>query len=203
MHTLSEGKPDPDYSTSDDFTVTLYLSAEIEDKAFALFIMTVQDSLSDENKLSVFEIVILNKIRKGNDKNGFDKAIVGKLKERVLIESIGKTKGQAYILCKDYYEFADKKVEYSKLTDWDANQAFSIIQMYLEKHHKAKMGDFVKLFEGHITRRKIKYFIEKMLESKLLNSTGIGSGTHYFLSNDYRERRVIIDKAMKIGFEEL
>ncbi len=203
LHTLSEGKPDPDYSKSDDFTVTLSLSAEIEDKAFALFIKTVQDSLSDENKLSVFEIVILNKIRKGNDKNGLDKAIVEKLKERFLIESIGKTKGQAYILCKDYYEFADKKVEYSKLTDWDANQAFSIIQMYLEKHHKAKMGDFVKLFEGHITRRKIKYFIEKMLESKLLNSTGIGSGTHYFLSDDYRERRVIIDKAMKIGFEEL
>ena len=91
LHTLSEGKPDPDYSKSDDFTVTLSLSAEIEDKAFALFIKTVQDSLSDENKLSVFEIVILNKIRKGNDKNGLDKAIVEKLKERFLIESIGKT----------------------------------------------------------------------------------------------------------------
>lgn len=203
LNTLSEGKPDPDYSKSDAFTVTLSLSAEIEDKAFALFIKTVQDSLSDENKLSVFEIVTLNKIRKGVDKSELDKSIVEKLKERVLIESIGKTKGQTYILSKDYYEFADKKVEYSKLTDWDANQAFSIIQMYLEKHHKAKMGDFVKLFEGHITRRKIKYFIEKMDEAKLLNSTGTGSGTYYFLSDDYRERRIIIDKAMKIGFEEL
>lgn len=203
LHTLSEGKPDPDYSKSDAFTVTLSLSAEIEDKAFALFIKTVQDSLSDEHKLSVFEIVTLNKIRKGTDKTELDRSIVEKLKERVLIESIGKTKGQTYILCKDYYEFADKNVEYSKLTDWDANQAFSIVQMYLVKQHKAKMGDFVKLFEGHITRRKIKYFIEKMLDSKLLNTTGTGSGTHYFLSDDYRERKVIIDKAMKIGIEEL
>jgi ATP-dependent DNA helicase RecG len=203
LNTLSEGKPDPDYSKSDAFTVTLILSAEIEDKAFALFVKSVQDSLTDENKLSVFEIVTLNKIRKGVDKIELDKSIVEKLKERALIETIGKTKGQFYILCKDYYEFADKKVEYSKLTDWDANQAFSLVHMYLEKHHKAKMGDFVKLFEGHITRRKIKYFIEKMCEAKLLNTTGTGSGTHYLLSDNYRERREIIDKAMKIGFEEL
>ena len=203
LNTLSEGKPDPDYSKSDAFTVTLSLSAEIEDKAFALFIKTVQDSLLDENKLSVFEILTLNKIRKGFDKSELDKSIVEKLKQRVLIETIGKTKGQTYILCKDYYEFADKKVEYSKLTDWDENQAFSIVQMYLQKHNKAKMADFVKLFEGHITRRKIKYFIVKMVEAKLLNSSGIGSGTYYSLSDDYRERRVIIDKAMKIGFEEL
>ena len=49
----------------------------------------------------------------------------------------------------------------------------------------------------------LKYFIVKMVEAKLLNSSGIGSGTYYSLSDDYRERRVIIDKAMKIGFEEL
>ncbi len=203
LYTLSEGKPDPDYSKSDAFTVTLSLSAEIEDKAFALFIKSVQESLSDENKLSVFEIVTLNKIRKGADKSELDKVMVEKLKERVLIESIGKTKGQTYILCKDYYEFADKKVEYSKLTDWDINQAFNMIQMYLSKHQKAKMGDFVKLFEGHITRRKIKYFIEKMLEAELLNTSGSGSGTFYSLSENHKEKMEIIGKAMQIGIEEL
>ena len=135
LNTLSEGKPDPDYSKSDAFTVTLSLSAEIEDKAFALFIKSVQDSLSDDNKLTVFEILTLNKIRKGADRNELDKAVVEKLKQRLLIESVGKTKGQFYILCKDYYEFADNKVEYSKFTDWDVNQAFSMVQMYLEKQH--------------------------------------------------------------------
>ena len=59
------------------------------------------------------------------------------------------------------------------------------------------------VFEGHVTRRKIKYFIEKMCEAQLLNSIGSGSATHYVLSDDYREKRVIIDKALKIGFEEL
>lgn len=203
LHTLSEGKPDPDYSKSDAFTVSLSLSAEIEDKAFALFVRSIQESFPDEYKLSVFEIITLNNIRKGIDKNKLDKSIVEKLKERNLIEPIGKTKGQIYILSKDYYEFADKKGEYSKLTDWDINQAFSMIQMYLTKHQKAKMGDFVILFEGHITRSQIKYFLKKMLDSELLITSGTGSGTHYSLSQNYKEKMAIIGKAMQIGFDEL
>ena len=202
INTLSEGKPDPDYSQSDDFSVNLTLSAEIEDKAFALFIRSVQDSLPDDNKLSVFDIVTLNEIRKGN-KRSFDKNIIDKLKDKKLIEPIGKTKGTTYILSKDYYEFADKKVEYSKLTDWDINQAFTMIQMYLTKHHKAKMGDFVNLFEGHITRRKIKYFVEKMLDADLLKTIGSGSGTRYILSDNHKERMQLINEAVQIGFEEL
>jgi len=202
INTLSEGKPDPDYSQSDNFSVNLTLSAEIEDKAFALFIRSVQDSLPDDNKLSVFDIVTLNEIRKGN-KRSFDKNIIDKLKDKKLIEPIGKTKGTTYILCKDYYEFADKKVEYSKLTDWDINQAFTMIQIYLTKHHKAKMGDFVNLFEGHITRRKIKYFVEKMLDADLLKTIGSGSGTRYILSDNHKERIQLINEAVQIGFEEL
>lgn len=202
INTLSEGKPDPDYSKSDEFSVNLTLSAEIEDKAFALFIRSVQDSLPDDNKLSVFDIVTLNEIRKGN-KRSFEKSIIEKLKDKKLIEPIGKTKGTTYILCKDYYEFADKKVEYSKLTDWDINQAFTMIQMYLTKHQKAKMGDFVNLFEGHITRRKIKYFVEKMLDADLLKNIGSGSGTRYILSDNHKERMQLINEAVQIGFEEL
>ena len=202
INTLSEGKPDPDYSRSDNFSVNLTLSAEIEDKAFALFIRSVQDSLPDDNKFSVFDIVTLNEIRKGN-KRSFDKNIIDKLKDKKLIEPIGKTKGTTYILSKDYYEFADKKVEYSKLTDWDINQAFTMMQMYLTKHHKAKMGDFVNLFEGHITRRKIKYFVEKMLDADLLKTTGSGSGTRYILSDNHKERMQLINEAVQIGFEEL
>ena len=35
LNTLSEGKPEPDYSGSDDFNVTAILSANVKDKAFA------------------------------------------------------------------------------------------------------------------------------------------------------------------------
>ena len=53
-NTLSEGKAAPDYSHSDAFKVELVLSSIMYDKAFALFIESIQQNLTEENKLSVF-----------------------------------------------------------------------------------------------------------------------------------------------------
>jgi ATP-dependent DNA helicase RecG len=58
-------KPEPDYSASDDFQVELSLSAVVEDKSFYLFIRYIQQERAerDEDRLSVQEVLILNKIR--------------------------------------------------------------------------------------------------------------------------------------------
>ena len=62
-NTLIEGKAEPDYSKSDYFQVNLKLSAVIEDRAFALFIVAVQEGLPETEKLSVLEVVTLNMIK--------------------------------------------------------------------------------------------------------------------------------------------
>ena len=42
FHTLAEGKPEPDYSRTDDFSVTAILSSYVKETGFALFIQAVQ-----------------------------------------------------------------------------------------------------------------------------------------------------------------
>lgn len=49
LNTLSEGKPEPDYTESDDFNVTAILSATVKDKAFALYVQGIQQSLPERN----------------------------------------------------------------------------------------------------------------------------------------------------------
>lgn len=63
------------------FKVELRLSATIKDKAFALFLESVQQSLTEEQKLSVFEIIALDKIRQGNDYKELDRKIIEKLEK--------------------------------------------------------------------------------------------------------------------------
>lgn len=110
-NTLSEGKDAPDYSKSDKFKVELTLSSVIKDKAFALFIDAAQQTLSEDEKLSVFDIITLEAIRDGANKRDLDDKIIEKLLEKQIIEKRGKTSGIYFILSKRYYEFADKKVE--------------------------------------------------------------------------------------------
>lgn len=203
LNTLSEGKTAPDYSNSDSFYVSLVLSAQIEDIAFAQYIRNIQELLDEEHKLTAFDVITLNNIRNGLDRKSLDKDLVSKLLTKGYIESRGKTNGVYYILNKEYFELAGNMVEYSKISDWDINQASSMVTMYLNKYNKGKMGDFARLFEGHLTRRQTKAYIEKMVEVGLLTPNGVGSGTYYTLSGKYKDSMEIFNKIIKLGVEAI
>jgi len=203
LNTLSEGKPMPDYSKSDNFLVFLSLSSQIEDMAFAQFIRNAQDVLSEQNRLSVFDIITLNEIKLGCAKKELDKQVVTKLRNFKLIESRGKTNAMQYILSKEYFELAGNVVEYSKKSDWDESQAFSMVSMFLKKHSKAKMGEFANLFEGHLSRKQTRNFIRKMVEDSLLSAYGEGNGRYYTLSNKYEKGEELFNHILKALMEEM
>lgn len=202
-NTLMEGKTIPDYSKSDCFNVYLSISSVIEDQAFALFIESVQSSLPENRKLSVFEIVTLEQIKRGINRKKLDIQSVKSLLQRKLIEKKGHTNGIYYLLSKEYYVFTDQKAEYIKLTDWDEDQAFNVVRPYLEKYGKIKMGEIVCLFEGRLTRKQTRKVVDKLVERKWLNVEGKGSGTYYILSPAYEENVKILQKAMNIGLNEM
>ncbi len=200
--TLKEGKSEPDYTKSDDFAVELILSAVIEDKAFALFIESIQSELSDGDKLSVQEIIHLNEFRRGNRNYKVDKTTVNKLLDRDLIQQKGKTSGTYYELSKLYYEFADEKGKYSK-TNIDQNQAFLMILQHLKDFEKARMKDFVDLFHGRLTRKQIRTVVDKLVETRELNKEGTGKGTFYTVGDNYLKGMQIIGRALEIGMKKL
>ncbi len=200
--TLKEGKSEPDYSKSDDFQVELHLSAIIEDKAFALFIESVQSELNDDEKLSVQEIIHLNNIRKDTRSFIPDKKVIKQLLSRELIEQRGKTKGTYYVLSKAYYEFSDEKGKYSK-TSWDKDQAFMVILQHLKKFEKAKMQDFVDLFQGRLSRKQVRSIVNKLVENKELKKSGTGKGTYYDIGENYIKSMEVISKALELGFQQM
>ncbi len=75
--------------------------------------------------------------------------------------------------------------------------------MYLNKHTKAKMGEFEKLFEGHLTRRQTKSYVEKMVDAKFLTPNGVGSGTYYTLSDNHKENMEFFSEIIKLGVEAI
>ncbi len=201
-NTLSEGKDEPDYSHSDPFRVELHISAVIKDKAFAMFLDSEQRDLSEEERLSVFEVMALNYIREG--KSGFvEKEILKSLLDRKLIEKRGKTKGTYYILAKSYYELCGKEGEYSKKDDWSASQALPIVMAHFNSFRTAKMKDFVSLLDSHMSRRQVRTTIEQYVTQGYLTKEGIGSGTIYSVSEKYIKSSELMNKALDIGIEEL
>ncbi len=200
--TLKEGKKEPSYVNSDDFQVELNLSAIIEDKAFTVFIESVQSELKNNEKLSVHEVIHLNHIRKEKNDFPLDKKVLQKLHSRGLIEKRGRTSGTYYVLSREFYEFSDEKGKYSK-TDWDQNQAFIVILRHLNKFEEAKMMDFVDLFQGRMTRKQVRNVVDKLVENKDLTKKGRGKGTYYVVGENFKKTMEMINQALEIGFKQM
>ncbi len=200
--TISEGKEKPDYSHSDAFRVELRISSSIQDKAFALFLESEQRDLKEEDKLSVDEVITLANISKGNLQD-FPKEIIEKLLRRGLIEKRGKTRAIHYIMAKSYFEFKDDNATYSLYSEWGEQEALPVILQYFSSFQTAKMKDFAKILEPHMTRRQVRSLIERLYSKGILDKDGKGPGTKYFISQDFINGSSIVVQALGIGLEEL
>lgn len=200
---ISEAKPEPDYTKSDDFQVELRLSGIVEDKAFALFIRQIQTNRKDDEKLSVQEIISLNRIRKGENKNDLNATILKKMEKEGLIERVGKTNSQKIILSKEYFVFTGKQGEYTAEKPVDAYHIGMMVMNHINEFGKGKMGEFETLLSKFMTRAQIKYTVTKLVEQGMLDKKGEGRGTEYFAGEKMKEGQKIFQRAVELGFEEM
>lgn len=201
--TISEAKPSPNYTFSDNYQVELRLSGVVEDKAFAMFIRRIQQDRKDGEKLSVHEVIALNEIRKGHDKKSFDPALLKKLENEGLLERTGKTNSQKIILSKLYFEFTDNRAAYSEGKPIDGYQVGIVVMNHIQEFGKGKMKDFEYLLRNFMTRGQVKYVISKMVTDGLLDKKGEGKGTEYFAGAKMSEGLQVFQRAMELGFKEM
>ena len=57
------------------------------------------------------------------------------------------------------------------------------------------MGEFVNLFDGHLSRKQVRTFIQQLVDNQILISEGKGYGTSYSLGNDYKKKDELMNKA--------
>lgn len=202
LYTLSEGKPEPDYSLTDDFNVIASLSSMVNDFSFALFIQGIQDNLDDNQKLTVFDVMALCEVRDGA-KRPSNKEIAMKLEKLGFLEKHGRTNSQYYILPRRYYELSGDLGTYSLKTDWDINQVWAILCPFLQKYGKAKRSEINKLLGQHISDKQFRNFIQELKAKGLVRTEGEKGQTTYFLGQNYEAGNNLLNKALQIGLTEI
>lgn len=200
--TLSEGKPEPDYTKSDDFTVIAILLSIVKDKAFAMYVQSIQDSLPEDKKLTVFDVMALCEIRDGQKKPS-DKAITHKLEQMGYIEKHGKTNAIYYILPRRYYELSGDMAAYSLATDWDINQVWAVILPFFQKYGKAKRADLEKVIGSHLSTKQLRRYLDTLRKEGLLKTEGLRNSMVYLLGDAYQSNSRVINKALAIGLQKL
>ena len=177
LYSLMESKPVPDYSGTSMLQVELKISAEIQDSSFLIFANEEQNQRDENNKLGVFDLITMDKIRRGVS-SGLNADVVQKLLAQNIIKRSGKTTSEIYTLGDKYFEIAqtaDEIAGYRPIY-------ISMIAEEYKKKDKLTMSGFTQIFEGKLQRRQVKYMIEKLVKDKVLIPEGTGKGTKYKLN---------------------
>jgi len=179
--TLSEGKTEPDYKSSDMFQVSLVLKTEIINKAFHVFVSQYQNS-DREPKLGVEQIITLYKINNGL-LQGLNPEIVEQLDRIGLIVKLsGHT--HKYTLSKEYQELAKEELTIGNYIVKEVESLLLAIQGRV-----VKINDLKDLLKDTLSRNQIKYLVGKLVDEEILKSEGQLRGTRYSLTKDFENLR--------------
>lgn len=179
LYSLLESKPIPDYSGTSMLQVELKISADIQDPSFLIFVNEEQTHRDDNNKLGVFDLITIDKIRTGIS-SGLEENVVQKLLDQNVIKRSGKTTSEIYTLGDKYFEIAQTEDE---IAGYRPIYISMIADVY-KKKDKLSMSDFVAVFADRLTRDQVRYMIEKLVKDKILSPEGTGKGTKYGLNVD-------------------
>lgn len=180
--TLSEGKAEPDYESSDMFQVSLILKTEILNKAFHVFVSQYQNS-ENEPKLGVEQIITLHKILNGL-LQGLNPEIVEQLERMGLIEKLtGHT--NKYTLSKEYQKLLSEGLKIAKR--YLINEVEKILISL--QGNELKVGDIEILLSEYMTRNQIKYLLDKLVEDKIVKVDGKFRAARYSISTKYENLR--------------
>lgn len=177
---LAQGKPEPDYTGSDLFQVSLNLNSHIMDKEFYLFIKNASNELAQDQQLSVHDIIALAKIRDGYS-TGIGLAVIQRLELNKLINRIGSGNSQRYILGTVYQNLVNRPLKIGK---YATNEVTTVINL-LAKKGMTRMGGIVKEFNGALNRDQVKFLIEKLVEDEVVEKIGKRNTTNYIINTRF------------------
>lgn len=180
--TLSEGKPEPDYTASDAFQVTLALSTRIVDRAFHIFIKSYQES-GKEPKLGVEQIITLCKVREGVQHNLKQPVVEQLMAMGMLVRPHHSAK--RYQLPESYHVMVHDGLRIGKR--YMTNEISPVVLAL--QSGLMKIGDLAAITGEMFTRSQLRTILQRLIEDGVGITMGRLKGTRYALSPPFANLR--------------
>ena len=151
---LRYGRPAPDYSLSNAYTVSLILSNASADLDFLKMVVEQEDKLGT---MPIDSLIILSRLREERRLTTTDlapsvqkpeanvRATLEKLVETGFLEPHGTGRGRSYILSARMYQNAGQRAEYIRQAGFDSIQQEQMVLNYIDKHGRIKRAEVIEL----------------------------------------------------------
>ncbi|CAN5142865.1 hypothetical protein BH09BAC1_BH09BAC1_07350 [soil metagenome] len=173
---LSEGKPEPDYSDSDMYHVILKLDGHVTDKAFNVFLNKYQ---KEHGKLSAEQIITLCQVKEGLYAKAKPR-LVAELEAKGLVRKLGGHTNR-YTLPDTYSQMVKDHQQIGKRYSTPELKKLLIVLQGTELSISEIENELVDTFN----RNQIKFLLGKLKEDDVVSTSGKLKGTKYLLGAKY------------------
>lgn len=184
---LRYGRPAPDYSMSDIYSVVLLMSHADADTAFLEMILAYEartgvpmpiDSLIILSRLCQERRLTTTDLATSTQKpEPSTRATLEKLVEAGMIEAQGTGRGRSYMLSARVYKKTDQKAAYVRQIGFDPIQQEQMVIKFIETHGSIKRADVVDLCK--IGPFQATRLLNRLVKEEKIERRGKGKGTFY------------------------
>jgi ATP-dependent DNA helicase RecG len=169
---VKEGKPLPDYSTSDDYQVNLRLYGMIPDETFYLFTHEIMRNAEMYDQLNAFDWITLHHVLNGKADAGYEESL-----EK--LEKLGLVNKDSYFRYVLSSAYVAKKPNVKNMTQRVDAETLAKVYYVIKRKGEAPMSDFVEAFDGMLTQKQVRTLIESLCNNSLLAKHGNARATRY------------------------
>lgn len=183
---LRYGRPAPDYSLSNQYTVSLQMFSSKPDFDFVRMVVEQGDKIGG---LSIDALIVLSRLRDEKRLAITDLApsvqkselsvrgLLEKLVEDGLVEPHGSTRGRTYTLSAALYRRVGKKAEYVRQAGFASIQQEQMVMSFIDKHGSIKRTEVIDLCL--IGPYQATRLLKKLAQQAHIKPEGQGRGTRY------------------------
>lgn len=184
---LLYGRLLPDYSSSTQSSVKLFIPKEPTDKAFICMVSEEQQRLG--RSLPIHLLLALDAVKQLHRASIQDVAerihadesrvrvVLETLVESGLVERLGNGRGRSYIISSRYSKKTNSAVEYVRNRDIDALRHQELVMQLAKAKGEVTRADVVKLL--HVTPSQAYRILQKLKDAGQLSLNGKGAGAKY------------------------
>ncbi|MDD2302774.1 MAG: ATP-binding protein [Eubacteriales bacterium] len=166
---LRYGRPAPDYSMSNEYTVSLFLSNVAADLDFLKMVVEQDEKLGN---MPIDSLIILSRLRDERRLTTADlapsvqkpeasvRSTLEKLVETGFLEPHGTGRGRTYTLSAAMYQKAGKKSEYIRQAGFAPIQQEQMVLNYIDKHGSIKRAEVAELC--HVSLPQAYHLLKKL-----------------------------------------
>ena len=170
--TIREGKPQPDFSGTDEYEVRLTLHGDIQNPQFLRFLEKA--AAEQQVSFTVEDLLVLDALQRETPVLSEFKGSLNQLLERGIVERIGKGRGVRFVLSRRFYSFLGKPGSYTRQRGLDRETQKALLVKHIRDAvpHGARLKDMQDVLKD-LSRNQIQTLLRELRAEGKIRVEGV------------------------------